>query len=120
MILCVLHATSEELGASATTWHQESFRSIMILFPLFRACVIPCHIYPRDCQVTFRIHLPLVTLGVRHSSQLILRSFLVSVLTRFLHDPLAKCLQDVYQSVAIGSYSPEVRAFGTLITSTNV
>ena len=30
---------------------------------------------------------------------------------------VTECLQNLYQ---IGSYSPEVRTFGTLITSTNV
>ena len=33
VILRVLHAASEELGASTSTYHQESFRAIPILFP---------------------------------------------------------------------------------------
>ena len=44
VILRVLRATSEELGAVAITYHQESFRVILILFPLFRTRVIACHI----------------------------------------------------------------------------
>ena len=59
MILRLLRATSEELGASAITYHQESFRTILILFPPFRES--------RDCHITFRLHLPLVTLGVLFS-----------------------------------------------------
>ena len=44
VILCVLSATSEELGASAITYHQESFREILIFSPPFRTRVIACHI----------------------------------------------------------------------------
>ena len=42
--------------------------------------------------------------------------FLVSVQMRFLHDPHA----NAQQFISIGSYSHEVGAFGTLVTSTKV
>ena len=44
VILRVLRAASEELGASTITYHQESFRAILILFPPFRTHAIACHI----------------------------------------------------------------------------
>ena len=64
MILRVLRATSEELGASTITYHQESFRAILILSR---------HFVHASLRVifNFRKHLPLVTLGVRHSSLLL-------------------------------------------------
>ena len=50
-------------------------------------------------------------------------SFLISVQTRFLRAPRASSAlhtQILTKFISIGSYSPEVRAFGTLITSTKV
>ena len=41
MILRVLRAASEEFGASTITYHQESFRAILILFPPFRELARP-------------------------------------------------------------------------------
>ena len=44
VILRVLRAASEELGALTITYHQEIFSAILILFPPFRTRIIACHI----------------------------------------------------------------------------
>ena len=64
MILRVLHATSEELGASAITYHQESFHAIPIYSHHFVHAALRVIFNLMTVTLLSRLHLPLVTLGI--------------------------------------------------------